>query len=246
MPTASSRRPVGFRTVIAATALAGVIAVSAAAGPVIDFENTLDTAYADYRMALVLTNQKNVDGTMKAISGFEAKWATLAATYAKAPPPQYAEDQTFAAVLAKIAEINQRAKQMAADGKLAESHEVLEEIRHELGELRLRNGIMRFSDRMNEFHARMEIVVVKSYDGFSAAGLAELREDAAVLVVLADDLKRHPPASAASPEFAPLLQALLDTVRALQSAARTGDGSAGKVALGKIKPAYSRLFAKFG
>lgn len=234
------------RTVLAAFACSLMLAGVASAGPVADFETRLNAAYADYRMALVLTNQNNADGTMKAIAGFETKWSALAATYAKAPPPQYVEDAKFAATLASVTAINERAKGLAAAGKLAESHEVLEEIREELGHLRLRNGMMSFSDRMNAFHAQMEYAVVKAYGGFSVAGLAELREDVALLVYLGDDLKRHPPANAAAPDFAPSLQALLETVAAVQKSARDGNGEASKATLGKLKGLYGRLFAKFG
>jgi hypothetical protein len=231
-------------TVMAAALL--LAAVPAMAGAIADFDNALNAAYADYRQALYLTNQKNADGTMKAITAFETKWAALNAAHAKAPPPQYVDDAKFAGVLAEVAEINQRAKRLAAEGKLAESHEVLEAIRDEIGNLRLRNGLMTFSDRTNAYHAQMETMVAKAYEGFSAAGLADLREDVAVLSYMADDMKRHPSPQAASPEFGTLLQSLLESVAAVQTAARSGDGVAAKAALPRLKPTFSRLFAKFG
>jgi predicted metal-dependent hydrolase len=233
------------RAAVAATALM-LAAMPAMAGAKADFENALDAAYADYRQALYLTNQKNADATMKAITAFEAKWAALNATYAKAPPPQYVDDPKFADVMAAVAEINQRAKRLAAESKLAESHDVLEAIRDEIGNLRLRNGLMTFSDRINAYHAQMETMVTKAYDGFSAAGLADLREDVAVLSYMADDLKRHPSPQAAAADYGTLLQNLLDSVAAVQKAARSGDGAGAKASLPKLKPTFSRLFAKFG
>jgi hypothetical protein len=239
-------RIVTFVRAAVAAAVLMLAAVPAMAGAIADFETALNAAYADYRQALYLTNQKNAEGTLKAIAGFEAKWAALNATYAKAPPPQYVDDAEFAGVMASVAEINQRAKRLATEGKLAESHDALEAIRDEIGNLRLRNGLMTFSDRMNAYHAQMEAMVTKPYDGFSVAGLADLREDAAVLSYMADDLKRHPSPQAAAPDYGTLLQNLFDSVAAVQKAARSGDGAAAKAALPKLKPAFSRLFAKFG
>jgi hypothetical protein len=92
----------------------------------------------------------------------------------------------------------------------------------------------------------MEHMLVKNYEGFSPAGLVELREDAAVLTYLCDELKKHPAPEAAAADYAPTLQALLDAVADLQRAARSGDGAASRLALGKIKPSYGRLFVKFG
>lgn len=235
---------------VPAMLIAGAVAVSAvvpaAAGPIAEFEKALRGVYGDYRMALMQTNLKNAEAAQKAIAGFETKWAALVAAYAKAPPPHFAEDGQFAAVLEKIAAINQRAKSIASAGNLAEAHDVLEEIRGELGRLRLRNGMMTFSDRMDAVHAQMEHMIDRRKGDFSLAGLAELREDAAVLAFLADDLKRHPAPEASAPDFAPTLQAFLDAIAALRQAVRNGDAEASKAALAKIKPAYARLFVKFG
>lgn len=229
-----------------AGAVALMVALPATAGPVADFEKALRGAYGDYRMALMQTNLKNAEATQKAIDGFEAKWAALVAVYAKAPPSHFAEDAQFAAVLEKIAGINQRAKSAARAGNLAEAHDVLEEIRGELGRLRLRNGMMTFSDRMDAVHAHMEHMIDRRKGDFSPAGLAELREDTAVLAFLADELKRHPAPEVSAPDFAPTLQALLDAIAAVQQAVRGGDAEAAKTALAKVKPAYARLFVKFG
>jgi hypothetical protein len=68
-----------------------------------------------------------------------------------------------------------------------------------------------------------------------------------VLAFLGNELKKSPPADAAqSADFAPLLAAMLGAVGELQAAARTGNVDAIKAARGKIKPAFAKLFVKFG
>lgn len=78
-------------------------------------------------------------------------------------------------------------------------------------------------------------------------GLGALREDMAVLAYLAAELMKFPPAEAAgNAEFVNSLQAVTDSVAAVQTAARAGDPARAKEALAKLKPAYSKLFLKFG
>lgn len=234
--------------IVALTAAALVVTpvVPALAGPVAEFETALRTAYADYRAALFHSNTKNAEGTTKAIVAFEEKWTALSTKYAS-PPPQYADDPQWTETLAKVKFILDHAEAVATKGDLAEAHEVLEEIRDVIEDLHLRNGIIGFSERMNAFHHEMEHVLTKKYDGFSAAGLGELREDIAVLSYLAGELKKFPPVDAANtPDFAGGLQALIDSVDAVRAAARAGDAEKTKAALAKVKPAYAKLFLKFG
>jgi soluble cytochrome b562 len=216
------------------------------AGPVAEFETALRTAYADYRAALFHTNSKNAEASVKAIAAFDEKWSALSTKYAS-PPPQYADDAKWSETFAKVKFIVDHAEVVAAKGDLADAHEMLEEVRDVIEALHLRNGIIGFSERMNAFHHQMEEVLTKKYDGLTPAGLGALREDMAVLAYFAAELKKFPPAEAAgNAEFANGLEAVIDSVAAVQAAARAGDPARAKEALAKVKPAYAKLFLKFG
>ncbi len=230
---------------MAAALLLGFL-TSAFAGPVSDFENDLRAAYGDYRSALFFTNANKPEAAVKAVDGFRQKWKLLAADKAGAPP-QYTDDPEYKATLAKVGAIADTAADEVAAGKLPQAHTTLEAIRDEIGSLHERNGIITFSDRMNTYHAEMEHVLGKDYGTFDAAALAELREDAAVLAYLADDVASHPPADAAgNPDFITLLEPFQLSVVAVQQAARSGDAAAAKKAIGGLKGPYSKLFLKFG
>jgi hypothetical protein len=229
--------------VIFAAALSA--AVSATAGPVADFEQALRAAYADYRAALFHSNTKNAEGTAKAIAAFETKWSALSFKYAS-PPPQYSDDPKWSETLAKVKFTLNHAEVVATKGDLLEAHEMLEEIRDVIGDLHARNGIVGFSDRMNAFHTSMEHMLQDKFDGFSAEGFAALREQVAVLAYLAGELVRFPAPEAADPDYGPTLKALQKAVADIQAAARANDGTAAKAALAKVKPAYAKLFLKFG
>ncbi len=234
-----------FSQLIGAAALTLALIGSANAGPVSDFETAMRGAYADYRGALFQTNANKPEAAVQAVDAFKQKWAALSAANTAAPP-QYADDPDYAATLAKVASITDKAATEVAAGKLPEAHATLEAIRFEIGGLHERNGIVGFSDRMNAYHAKMEDVLGKDYSGFDAAGLGALREDAAVLAYLAADIKAHPPAEAADPAYGKLLDGMTDSVTKLSQAAASGDAAAAKTALDGLKVPYSKLFLKFG
>lgn len=236
-------RRLAFVSVIALSAV--VLASHAGAGSMADFEKSLREAYGDYRVALFQTNAGDAEKSAKAISSFQMKWQTLADPD-RAAPPQYADDGHYAETLSAVDQIAGKAAQEVGAGKLTEAHEVLEAIRDEIGGLHERNGIVGYSDRMNAYHAKMEEVLGRDYSGFDAAGLGILREDAGVLAYLAATVADHPPAEAADPAYKPLLEAFTASTAALLKAAREGDAQAAKTALGGLKPAYSKLFLKFG
>ena len=223
-----------------------LLAQTALAGDFTAFEGALRSAYGDYRAALVQTSLGNAEATSKALTGFQTKWLELAATWRETPPPQYADDAGYAATLAEVSALLDEAQTIAAAGDLAKAHLTLEGVREALGALHIRNGLFTFSDRMNAYHTKMEEVLGKDYLGFSPAGIATLREDAAVLAALAQTVQDHPAPEAAVEPYAMLVKGFLASIEALQQAARAGDAAAAKAAIGGLKPAYAKLFAKFG
>jgi hypothetical protein len=218
----------------------------ALAGPVQEFEDRIREAYADYRAALFMTNQKSVEASAKALAGFRTKWQALDAALRANPPPHYQGDARLPATLESVAGLIGRADGEIAKGDLPAAHETLEGIRDLLGDLRARNGLIGFSDRMNAYHALMEHVLSRDHGGFGPAAIGVLREDAAVLAWLAGEIERNPAPESSDLAYAPLVAALTASVSALQQAARAGDPAAVKAALGNLKGPYSRLFLKFG
>ena len=213
----------------------------AMAGPVRDAEAKIADAYNDYRAALFLTNQKKKAETEASLAAFKTKWAALTAAWATTPPPHYAEDTKLGETIAAVTKLTDEATQLANAGDLAKSHEVLEGIRDALGDLRARNGIVSFSDRMNAYHTVLEHVYDHKYD--SPAALAE---DVAVLAYLAKEVGANRPAGADAAAFDPLFKAMEGSVTALRAAIKGGDAAAIDAARKAIKPAYSRMFLKFG
>lgn len=233
-----------MRTVLAGLT-ATLLATAAHAGPVADYERALAGAYAPYRAALMQTNQKDKPGTEASLAKFEMAWGQLMAKYRSAPPPQYADDPKWAETIAGIEAIIVKAKAEANKGDLAAAHDTLEAVRERLGELRARNGVVTFSDRMDAYHHHMEVVLIGKYEG--AEGIGRLREGAAVLAHLAGLVEQHAPAGLATDgAFKEMLTALTGSAKALLEAARSGDREAITAAMKALKPAYARMFVRYG
>lgn len=226
-----------------AIAIAIVLATAplASASPFRDAEKRVELAYADYRVALFQTNQRDAAAAERAIAGFRVKWVALAADWRSNPPPQYAEDPMLGETLATVTRLTEEAGVQAARGDLAGAHETLEGIRDALGALRSRNGILVFSDRMNAYHELMEHVISHAYDNPAA-----LAEDVAVLAHLARQIGANRPTSADATAFGAAFGALQASVDTLRSAIRSGDAASIEQARKGLKGPYSRLFLRFG
>ena len=220
---------------------------AALAGPVADFEKSLREAYADYRAALFLTNSGRLPESAKVIAAFKGKWDGIEKTWGAAPPPQYADDPKWKETLDDVSATLVKAASEIDGGALPAAHATLEAVREAISGLHERNGIISFSDRMNAYHAVMEQVLGQDLTKPDAVAINEIHEQAAVLKYLAGDALAHPPAEAAgSSEFEDLAKAVSGSVDAVVTAARAGDAEKLRAAIAKLKPAYAKLFVKFG
>lgn len=234
-----------FRHFLPIAALTVALAQSTVlAGPAQDFERELRAVYAHYRAALFRTNTGNKEATEAALAKTADGIAALANKW-PAAPPQYADDPKFKATLAAVSAIVQAAMDQSRQGKLGEAHETLEKIRDELANLRRRNGVIVFSDRMNAYHSQMEKILLSKYEGFDQRGVNELRGDVAVLAYLLDDIAANPPPDKDA-AFDKALAGVSSSLEELSASIRAVDVPAIKAALKKLKPAYSRLFLNYG
>ncbi len=227
--------------IFAALLVTPMLVGTALAGPFTDGEARLSDAYADYRAALFQTNQHNKQATEASLASFQAKWLALTTEWRQLPPPQYADDPRLVETLSEVARTGEEALKLAASGDLARSHDALEKIRDSIGSLRSRNGVLTFSDRMNAYHEVMEHLL-EAKD----ASPGEIGEQAAVLAYLAKAIGENAPKTADKSAFEAAFGPLQASVDALRTAARSGDRAAIEASRKGLKPAYSRLFLRFG
>jgi hypothetical protein len=240
------RRALASALLLAIGTVASLVAPTAlAADPVTD---AIARAYAPYRAALFRTNQKSQADAQQAMDEARKAWNELVARHAKTPACPYDRDAGFAAALARVTAVYDKATTEIGKNLLAEAHETLEEARDVLSDLRRRSGVITFSDHMNAYHAEMEHVMT---DGpklaGTPAGLLELTARFGALQYLAQRLRTEAPeAFAKSEEFAAAAKAVEQSVADLRAALLRPDAAAVREAIGKLKGPYSRMFLRFG
>lgn len=215
-----------------------------AADPLTD---AIQSAYAPYRAALFRTNGTSQPEAAEALAQARRSWQAVL-QQAVRPPAPYDRDARVADTLAQVDAVYARAEQQIRAGQLAPAHETLEQARDLLAELRRRNGVVTFSDHMNDYHAQMEHVLAAGPTLLSGPqGPLQLMAEVGKLEWLASRLREQAsPALAADADFAAQLRALDGSVAALRAAVLAGDTAAAREALGKLKGPYSRLFLRHG
>lgn len=213
------------------------------------FDEDVAKAYAPYRVALFKSNQKDQQGTKAAVTKFLEIWdGTILPSY-QAVPPRYQAEISWPQTLHDIRAIAAKARTSVDKGDVAEAHEILEAIRDELDAMRDRNGIRVFSSFVNAYHTEMEhlfgIEVTKKSWSSQLAG--EIREQTGILKYLSGEIASHAPVDLeGNGEFKALLKGLRQSVSSLTRALDAEDPAAVAKAIKMLKPAYAKLFLKFG
>lgn len=212
------------------------------------FTDAVEHAYAPYRAALFKTNSNSRLEAQDAIDKAQAAWNSIVSRFAGQPPAPYSRDPDFAQSLAEVSKVYETAAMQTGKGELGPAHETLEQVRDILAGLRQRNQVIVFTDHMNAYHARMEVLLSEGEKTLaSPVGRQKLTEELGALAYLAGKLGSEAPRElAADPEFTALYQALQQSISNLRAALYHGDEATVKSALGKLKAPYSRLFLKFG
>ena len=235
----------------ALSALSSALMLLALAGPAQAADAVTDAmqaAYAPYRVALFRTNGKAQPESVQAVAQAQQAWADVVRRFGAQPPAPYDRDPGFAATLAQVTAVYEHAAAQVGAQQLAQAHDTLEAARGLLADLRRRNQVVVYSDHMNAFHAEMEHLLAQAPQRLAEPQAPlHLMAPAGVLDYLAARLASEAPAALREQaEFAPLLDAVRASVAALKGALLAGDNAAVRDALGKLKPAYGKLFLKFG
>lgn len=233
------------------SALFGLAAFNtvAAETPFQQFYQQQNDAYASYRAALFQTNKKDQAASLKGISKFNQQWQQVIQQFSNNPPEIFVTDNQWQPTLDKIANIAARGTLQIEQGELSEAHETLEEIRDELSQLRSRNHLNFFSDHVNNYHEQMEQLLQARYQKETLDNTAKLtiREQLAILDYLADEIIAHAPENYRNDVgYTKLQQGLSASLTRLRAALDSEDPATIIQAIQGLKPAYAKLFVKFG
>ena len=223
----------------------GLTTAAWASDPVTD---AMQAAYGPYRAALFRTNGSSQAESQQALTQAQQAWGRLVTQFGAKPPAPYDRDTAFGTALLAVDKVYAKALVEVGANQLARAHNTLEEARDIMADLRRRNQVITYSDHMNAYHTEMEHLLEQSAKMLVLPdGLARLTARAGALHYLAGRLSSEAlPSPMDNAEFKVLLQVVEVSVQELQSALFAQDAVAVKAALGRLKPAYSKLFLKFG
>lgn len=218
---------------------------SAMAAEYADFLRDLAGPYGHYRQSLSLTSSKdNLDKAKQSIDQFAGGWETFAARYAGDAPKPFAGIADYPAKIRRPLQIGRDAQALIKDGKVAEAHAVLEEVRYLLWEMRVQGGINSIADKSNDFHEAMEIILDHAAAAKSAEAMAAVagRYGAWVSIkweeqALAGDL------GPVRKEFDVALAEGRKAIGDYLAALRSGNAEAVRKLAGPVKNAYKKMWA---
>jgi hypothetical protein len=215
----------------------------------LQFHEDVNSAYASYRMALFQTNKKNQTKSLENALNFQQQWQAITEKYGEDPPEVYAADPQWKPTLVNIGDITSMSIREILAEKLSEAHDTLEAIRDQLGALRQRNQVSTFSDHVNNYHAVMESLLhleLKAYD-IDDKALLIIREQLAVLDYLAIKMQENaPPQYMKKDPFKKAMNGVFGSLKNLRQAVDENNPDKVVRAVKELKPAYAKVFVKFG
>ena len=114
--------------------------------------------------------------------------------------------------------------------------------------VRHRNNVITYSDHMNAYHAQMEELLEMNKEHADKPDFLDLvTMKTGVILYLSHQLETEADETQlANPEFNKLLMQQKQAVSSLKDAVLKQNINDIKAAINKLKPAYSKLFVKFG
>lgn len=224
---------------------AGVLFAGAAhASEYAAFTRDLVKPYDFYKKSLSLTSKKeDAEKARAAIASFIDTWEPFATTYAADVPKPFTGIRDFSGKIKRPVAVGRQAAEYLKAGNVGRAHTVLEEVRYLMWELRVTSGIISLSDKANDFHEAMEVIL-------NSAAAAKEPEDAqriyerygAWFLIKWNDMANAPDTASVKQAFEPAFEEGRKTVVAYLDALKQGDAAAAKKLSGGVKGAYKKVW----
>ncbi len=225
--------------------VAGVLFAGAAqASEYAAFTRDLVQPYDFYKKSLSLTSKKeDAEKAKAAIASFIETWEPFANTYAADVPKPFTGIRDFSGKIKRPVAVGRQAAEYLKGGNIGRAHTVLEEVRYLMWEMRVASGIVSLSDKANDFHEAMEVVL-------SSAAAAKEPEDAqrvyerygAWFLIKWNDMVNAPDTASVKKAFDPAFEEGRKTIMAYLDALKQGDAATAKKLSGSVKGAYKKVW----
>jgi hypothetical protein len=125
-----------------------------------DFDSALAAWNTFYKRSLHATQGEKPEVAKRPLEMSREAWYQVISRYYEEPPAEYAKDPRWQGDLAAITGHLHLGEWLVAAGDMETAHETLEPVRRIWLEIRERNGVRHFGDKLTRFHEVMEPVVL--------------------------------------------------------------------------------------
>ncbi len=222
----------------------------AMAGELAEFNDSVAALAEPYRNAAAYLRTGNQDLAALELESAIERWQATLKRFAADPPDAYSGDKAWRPTLESIAAGLRTALDLvdAGDGSAAAAE--LAPIRRTLAELRRRNGVTTFSDRVDAVSGAMERLMAFRRQAIDFTSRDTLRALQAGAAIVAYELGRcgeaAPPRLLQDPAFTRLLDGAEAAVGRLWQAIEQGDARLLQATLGELRSFERLLYLRFG
>ncbi len=215
-----------------------------------DFQTVQAVAYAHYREAVFYTRTGNTPVAGLALDEFVTKWAALVQAYADSPPPEYAADAKFGDTLRNVLARAEKGLEALDADDPDTAGDAIKPIRRILAELRKRNGLVTWSDLVDELSAAMDVLAryrreVKELD--DPAIVSMVRDQAAIVAALFKRCGREAAHEVANdPEFKRLISGASESMGRLMESLETKSVRLYRIGIGELRSYERIMYLRFG
>lgn len=214
------------------------------------FNDAVASAYGHYRQAVFYMRTDNPAVAALELDEFVSKWTGVVDTFGKAPPDSYSDDPAWAATLDGVLARAEIGLEALDDGDLAAAREAAEPIRNALAELRRRNGVVMFSDHIDELTAAIDVLVRYRREVTDLGDdevVEPVRRQAAVVAYLFEKVRVNAPAAIADdPEFKRTFDGVAESMGRLWRGLQTRDPRLFRIGSGELHSHERMLYLRFG
>lgn len=227
-----------------------LLPATSAASEIGAFNREFAATYPGYRQAMFYLRSDNQAVAALELDGFVEDWHAMVERWAGNPPDAFADDTAWADTLRAIGERGKRALSMLDSGDGAGAMAELAPVRGTLSDLRRRNGVVSYSDCIDELSdamnnlARYRRELTNLAD---ATAVEPVRRHAAVVAYLFDRCDRHAPEGIAQdPEFRRLMDGARSSMDKVWTAFGTADVRLYRIGIGELHSFERILFLRYG
>jgi hypothetical protein len=206
-----------------------------------------------YKRALLATSRGTDEQAKRVLGAAQEQWYSLLGAYYLSPPLEFAADPQWQTDLAAITGYLQIATWQLYGGDMGAAHSSLEPVRRIWLDVRERNEVPWFGDRLTRYHDLMEPVVMWA-TGAADGGVApdnidefdaQLKTLVAAWMEVVDSARRTPPPGNTR-QFAMAMEQEHDALKALDAASAEGRYEDIPEAARGVQKAFIQLYMGFG